>query len=97
VLHSKHVHAAFASSGSYAAGSVGTAAAAGVAGSSGSFTGSGGALGLLGGGGIAVPKVQRVMSESAKPEAIAKGFAGDFVCSAVILHHWMPLYAAAGW
>lgn len=51
---------------------MGGAAAAGVAGSAGSFTGSGGALGLLG-----VPKVQRVMSESVKPEAIAKGFAGE--------------------
>ncbi|WIA41950.1 hypothetical protein OEZ86_009256 [Tetradesmus obliquus] len=82
-LHSKH-HAAFAASGKGYIGSVGSAgggvgamggaAAAGVAGSAGSFTGSGGALGLLG-----VPKVQRVMSESVKPEAIAKGFAGNWL------------------
>jgi hypothetical protein len=76
-LHSKH-HAVFASSGGYigggSAGGLGVAAA-GVVGSSGSFTGSGGGLGLL--GGVVVPKVQRVMSESVKPEAIAKGFAGE--------------------
>jgi hypothetical protein len=75
-LHSKHHAAALASNGGYIGSSGGSggsgvglgslgSAAAGVAGSGGSFT-----------GGQLVPKVQQVMSESVKPETIAKGFAG---------------------
>jgi hypothetical protein len=75
-LHSKHHAAAIAANGGHIGSSGGIGAgvaglglaghvAAGVAGSGGSFT-----------GGQLVPKVQRVMSESVKPETIAKGFAG---------------------
>ncbi|KAF6250578.1 hypothetical protein COO60DRAFT_1646501 [Scenedesmus sp. NREL 46B-D3] len=59
------------------------AAAAGVVGSVDSCTGSvgsggaGAGLGLL--GGKIAPKAHRMMSESAKPESIAKGFAGNWL------------------